>query len=170
MNELETTSERIQNLLIDMVMVMEKYKDDSGKIVDNVQKELDKSLIQQRKMMVDMVRDDVLQQASIQVKAYTENMDGARRQMVEQIREFNTYLHTVKSENQKIFRITVFSTAITLATLVIGGIALAFFYSGIISQKNWKQICLIELIMLILSVVEIAFVRKQERQGITVIE
>lgn len=30
MNELETTSERIQNLLIDMVMVMEKYKDDSG--------------------------------------------------------------------------------------------------------------------------------------------
>ena len=46
--------------------------------------------------MVDMVRDDVLQQASIQVKAYTENMDGARRQMVEQIREFNTYLHTVK--------------------------------------------------------------------------
>ena len=70
MNELETTSERIQNLLIDMVMVMEKYKDDSGKIVDNVQKELDKSLIQQRKMMVDMVRDDVLQQASIQVKAY----------------------------------------------------------------------------------------------------
>ena len=56
MNELETTSERIQNLLIDMVMVMEKYKDDSGKIVDNVQKELDKSLIQQRKMMVDMVR------------------------------------------------------------------------------------------------------------------
>ena len=116
MNELETTSERIQNLLIDMVMVMEKYKDDSGKIVDNVQKELDKSLIQQRKMMVDMVRDDVLQQASIQVKAYTENMDGARRQMVEQIREFNTYLHTVKSENQKIFRITVFSTAITLAS------------------------------------------------------
>ena len=136
MNELETTSERIQNLLIDMVMVMEKYKDDSGKIVDNVQKELDKSLIQQRKMMVDMVRDDVLQQASIQVKAYTENRDGARRQMVEQIREFNTYLHTVKSENQKIFRITVFSTAITLATLVIGGIALAFFYSGIISQKK----------------------------------
>ena len=93
MNELETTSERIQNLLIDMVMVMEKYKDDSRKIVDNVQKELDKSLIQQRKMMVDMVRDDVLQQASIQVKAYTENMDGVWRQMVEQIREFNTYLH-----------------------------------------------------------------------------
>ena len=56
--------------------------------------------------------------------------------MVEQIREFNTYLHTVKSENQKIFRITVFSTAITLATLVIGGIVLAFFYLGIISQKK----------------------------------
>ena len=31
MNELDRASEQIQNLMIDMVMVMEKYKEDSGK-------------------------------------------------------------------------------------------------------------------------------------------
>ena len=102
MNELDRASEQIQNLMIDMVMVMEKYKEDSGKIVDNIQKELDSSLNQQRKMIVDMVRDDILHHASTQVKAYTQNMDDARKQMVEQVREFNTYLCAVKSENQKI--------------------------------------------------------------------
>ena len=136
MDELDNASDRIQSLMIDMVKVMEKYKNDNEKIVSNIQRELDKSLSQQRKMMVDMVRDDLLQQASMQVDAYTKDMNEARRQMVEQVREFNTYLHTVKSENQKIFRMTVLSTAVTLATLVIGGIALAFFYSGIISQKK----------------------------------
>ena len=101
MNELDRASEQIQNLMIDMVMVMEKYKENSGKIVDNIQKELDSSLNQQRKMIVDMVRDDILHHASTQVKAYTQNMDDARKQMVEQVREFNTYLCAVKSENQK---------------------------------------------------------------------
>ena len=119
MDELDNASDRIQSLMIDMVKVMEKYKNDNEKIVSNIQRELDKSLSQQRKMMVDMVRDDLLQQASMQVEAYTEDMNEARRQMVEQVREFNTYLHTVKSENQKIFRMTVLSTAVNLATLVI---------------------------------------------------
>ena len=114
MNELDRASEQIQNLMIDMVMVMEKYKEDSGKIVDNIQKELDSSLNQQRKMIVDMVRDDILHHASTQVKAYTQNMDDARKQMVEQVREFNTYLCAVKSENQKIFRMTVLGMVLTL--------------------------------------------------------
>ena len=136
MNELDRASEQIQNLMIDMVMVMEKYKENSGKIVDNIQKELDSSLNQQRKMIVDMVRDDILHHASTQVKAYTQNMDDARTQMVEQVREFNTYLCAVKSENQKIFRMTVLGMALTLTMLVLGGIALVFFYSNIISQKK----------------------------------
>ena len=136
MDELDNASDRIQSLMIDMVKVMEKYKNDNEKIVSNIQRELDKSLSQQRKMMVDMVRDDILQQASIQVKAYTENMDEARKQMVEQVREFNTYLCAVKSENQKIFRMTVLGMALTLTMLVLGGIALVFFYSNIISQKK----------------------------------
>ena len=136
MNELDRASEQIQNLMIDMVMVMEKYKENSGKIVDNIQKELDSSLNQQRKMIVDMVRDDILHHASTQVKAYTQNMDDARKQMVEQVREFNTYLCAVKSENQKIFRMTVLGMALTLTMLVLGGIALVFFYSNIISQKK----------------------------------
>ena len=136
MNELDRASEQRQNLMIDMVMVMEKYKENSGKIVDNIQKELDSSLNQQRKMIVDMVRDDILHHASTQVKAYTQNMDDARKQMVEQVREFNTYLCAVKSANQKIFRMTVLGMALTLTMLVLGGIALVFFYSNIISQKK----------------------------------
>ena len=90
MDELDNASDRIQSLMIDMVKVMEKYKNDNEKIVSNIQRELDKSLSQQRKMMVDMVRDDLLQQASMQVDAYTKDMNEARRQMVEQVREFNT--------------------------------------------------------------------------------
>ena len=58
MDELDNASDRIQSLMIDMVKVMEKYKNDNEKIVSNIQRELDKSLSQQRKMMVDMVRED----------------------------------------------------------------------------------------------------------------
>lgn len=136
MNELDTTSERLQNLVIDMVMVLEKYKDDSGKIVNNVQKELDKSLSRQRDMMVELVRNELLDGASQQVKNYSADMEEARELMIKQVGEFNTYLQHVNKSNQKIFRQTVLGGAITLATLVVGGIALVFFYSSIISQKK----------------------------------
>ena len=49
MDELDNASDRIQSLMIDMVKVMEKYKNDNEKIVSNIQRELDKSLSQQRK-------------------------------------------------------------------------------------------------------------------------
>lgn len=136
MNEIDNTAERVQELMYDMIMVMNKYKDEQSKVVGNIQKELDKSLGEQRKMMVDMVRGDLLEKASEQVQGYAQDMDEVRSQMVEQVREFNTYLRTVNSENQKIFRTTVLGTAITLAVLLIGGVALTFFYSGIISQKK----------------------------------
>lgn len=136
MSELENTSERIQNMIVNMVMVLEKYKDESEKITGNVQRELDKSLSQQRKMMVEMVRDDLLESAVDHVKSYTKEMGDARQQMVEQVREFNAYLRSVKSENQKIFRLIVVCLTGVLATLLIGGIALVFFYSNIISEKK----------------------------------
>ena len=79
MDELDNASDRIQSLMIDMVKVMEKYKNDNEKIVSNIQRELDKSLSQQRKMMVDMVREDLLEKASVQVQEYTEDMNEARR-------------------------------------------------------------------------------------------
>ena len=46
MDELDNASDRIQSLMIDMVKVMEKYKNDNEKIVSNIQRELDKSLSQ----------------------------------------------------------------------------------------------------------------------------
>lgn len=136
MSETESAADRIQNLIVDMVMVLEKYKDESEKVTGNVQRELDKSLSQQRKMMVEMVRDDLLKNASEHVKSYTKEMGNARQQMVDQVGEFNAYLKAVKNENQKIFRLTVVSLAGTLATLVIGGVALFFFYSNIVSEKK----------------------------------
>ncbi|OSI17435.1 lytic enzyme [Neisseria dentiae] len=136
MNELDHASERLEDLIVDMVKLMTKYQNDSEKIVGNLQKELDKSLGQQRKMMVAMVKEDLMQKAASQVQSYAEDMEEARNQMIRQVAEFNTYLHSVKSENQKIFRQTVLGAAITLAALTIGGIALVFFYTNIISQKK----------------------------------
>ncbi|WP_373762127.1 lytic enzyme [Neisseria dentiae] len=136
MNELDHASERLEGLIVDMVKLMTKYQNDSEKIVGNLQKELDKSLAQQRQMMVAMVREELLQEASHQVESYTEDMEEARNQMLQQVGEFNTYLRSVKNENQKIFKQAVLGTAITLAALIIGGIALVFFYSNIISQKK----------------------------------
>lgn len=136
MSDLNHASERLESLIVDMVKLMTKYQNDSEKIVGSLQKELDKSLVQQRNMMVEMVRDELMQQASNQVQSYTEDMEKARNQMGRQVTEFNTYLYSVRNENQKIFRQFVLGTAITLAALVIGGIALVFFYSNIISQKK----------------------------------
>lgn len=136
MNELDNAADRLETIMIDMVKLMAKYQGDSEKIVSNLQKELDKSLSRQRKMMVEMVKEDILQNASRQVKGYTEDMEKARDQMLEQVGEFNTYLKSVKSSNQKIFRQTVIGAAITLAVLVVGAVSLFFFYSGVISDKK----------------------------------
>lgn len=136
MNDLNNTSERLESLIIDMAKLMAKYQSDSEKIVSNIQKEVDKSLVQQRQMMVEMVKEELLKNASLQVQSYTEDMEQARNQMLQQVREFNTYLHTVKTENQKIFRQTVLGMTATLAILLIGGIALVLFYSHIITQKK----------------------------------
>lgn len=136
MDEITSASERLENLVVDMVKLMGKYQSDSEQVIGKIQSELDKSLDRQRKMMVEMVRDELLQKASQQVRNYTEDMEEARNQMQQQVAEFNAYLRTVKSENQKIFRQTVLGVAITLATLIIGGIALVLFYSNIISQKK----------------------------------
>lgn len=128
--------ERINNLIIETAKMMSKYRQDSEEIVINIQKELDKSLVQQRKMIINMVQEELTQQTAHELREYVDDMANARSQMVEQVREFNIHLNRVTSKNQRIFRQTVLSGAITLAILLIGGIALIYFYSSIIVSKK----------------------------------
>lgn len=106
------------------------------KIVNGVQHELDKSLAEQRRIIVQMIREEITKEVSQTVHGYVEDMKDARNQMVGQVREFNSYLRKVQEENNKISSRSVLITSLTLATLVIGGIALVWFYSSVIQSKK----------------------------------
>ncbi len=96
-NELE----RAENLLIETAEVMAQFKQNGENIVRNIESKLDKSLGEQRKMITEMVRSEVTRELSVSMKGYVKDMEGARNQMLEQVREFNAYLHKVNEENKK---------------------------------------------------------------------
>jgi hypothetical protein len=131
-NELE----RAENLLIETAEVMAQFKQNGENIVRNIESKLDKSLGEQRKMITEMVRSEVTRELSVSMKGYVKDMEGARNQMLEQVQEFNAYLHKVNEENKKISSRVVLIVSITLAALVIGGIALLFFFSKMVEQKR----------------------------------
>lgn len=134
--EKHTDIERARNLIIETSGLMAAYKDNSEKIVNNVRHELDKSLNEQRHMIIQMLREEITNEISQTVHSYVEDMEETRNRMREQVREFNSYLHKVQQENNKISSRSVLITSLTLATLVVGGIALFWFYANALQSKK----------------------------------
>ena len=134
--EKHTDIERARNLIIETSGLMAAYKDNSEKIVNNVRHELDKSLNEQRRMIIQMIREEITNEISQTVHSYVEDMEETRNRMREQVREFNSYLHKVQQENNKISSRSVLITSLTLATLVVGGIALFWFYANALQSKK----------------------------------
>lgn len=135
-NEEHNNIERARNLVIETSRLMVAYKENSEKIVNGMQHELDKSLAEQRHMIIQMLREEITNEISQTVHSYVEDMEEARNRMREQVREFNSYLHKVQQENNKISSRSVLITSLTLATLVVGGIALFWFYSSVVQSKK----------------------------------
>lgn len=134
--DVKTDTERARHLIIETSRLMSAYQENSEKVVNNVRHELDKSLSEQRKMIIQMVREELTKEAAQVVSRYVADMEKARNQMVEQVREFNSYLYKVQEENKKISSRSVWVTTLTLATLVVGGIALFWFYSNVLQSKK----------------------------------
>jgi len=131
-NELE----QAHNLLLETAEVMTQFRQSTHQIVQNLEDKLDKSLYDQRKMITEMVRAEVTKEMSNSVAGYVRDMEKARNQMADQVREFNAYLNKVNEENQKISSRLVWIISLAMATLVIGGLALSFFYTMLIDQKR----------------------------------
>lgn len=134
--DLQTETERAQNLVLETARLMAVYKENSEKIVNDVRQELDKSLNQQRQMISKMVREELTKEAAQTVQGYVDDMEAARNQMIEQVREFNSYLRKVQEDNKKISTRSVTVVSLTLAALVVGGIALFWFYSSVLQNKK----------------------------------
>ncbi|WP_373753683.1 lytic enzyme [Neisseria weixii] len=134
--ELKTDFERAQNLIIETSRLMAAYKDNSEQIVNNVRQELDKSLNQQRQMINAIIREELTKDAAKSVQGYVDDMAAVRNQMAEQVREFNSYLRKVQEDNKKLATRSVMVVAWTLTTLVVGGIALFWFYAGVLQSKK----------------------------------
>ena len=128
--------ERAHNLLLETAEVMAQFKQNGSQIVRSLQEKLDKSLFDQREMITDMVKNEVTREMSVSVAGYVRDMENARTQMANQVREFNSYLNKVNEENKKISSRLVLIVSISMATLIIGGLALFFFYSMLIEQKR----------------------------------
>ncbi|WP_308187098.1 hypothetical protein [Neisseria subflava] len=93
--EENTDIEQARSLVIETSRLMVAYRDNSEKLVNDVRNELDKSLIEQRRMLVQMIREEVTKEVSQAVYAYVKDMEKARNQMADQVREFNGYLRKV---------------------------------------------------------------------------
>ena len=88
-NELE----QAHNLLLETAEVMVQFRQSAHQIVQNLEDKLDKSLYDQRKMITEMVRAEVTKEMSNSVAGYVRDMEKARNQMADQVREFNVYLN-----------------------------------------------------------------------------
>ncbi|WP_373754069.1 lytic enzyme [Neisseria weixii] len=87
-------------------------------------------------MISAMVREELTKEAAQTVQGYVDDMAAARNQMAEQVREFNSYLRKVQEDNKKLVTRSVMTVTWTLATLVVGGIALFWFYAGVLQSKK----------------------------------
>lgn len=134
--EVDDDFKRAHNLVVETSRLMSAYQENSEKVVNDVRYELDKSLNVQRKMITQMVREELTKEATQTVQGYVNDMETARNQMVEQVREFNSYLRKVQEDNKKISTRSVTVVSLTLAALVVGGIALFWFYSSVLQNKK----------------------------------
>lgn len=134
--EVDDDFKRAHNLLVETSRLMSAYQQNSEKVVNNVRHELDRSLNEQRRMIIQMVREELTKEAAQTVQGYVDDMEAVRNQMAEQVREFNTYLRKVQEENKKISTRSVTVVSLTLATLVVGGIVLFWFYSIVLKEKK----------------------------------
>ncbi|WP_373746061.1 lytic enzyme [Neisseria dentiae] len=134
--EVDDDFKRAHNLVVETSRLMSAYQENSEKVVNDVRHELDKSLNEQRKMITKMVREELTKEATQTVQGYVNDMEAARNQMVEQVREFNSYLRKVQEDNKKISTRSVTVVSLTLAALVVGGIALFWFYSSVLQNQK----------------------------------
>ena len=91
------------NLLLETAEVMVQFRQSAHQIVQNLEDKLDKSLYDQRKMITEMVRAEVTKEMSNSVAGYVRDMEKARNQMANQVREFNVYLNKVNEEKSEDF-------------------------------------------------------------------
>lgn len=134
--EVDDDFKRAHNLLVETSRLMSAYQQNSEKVVNNVRHELDRSLNEQRRMIIQMVREELTKEAAQTVQGYVDDMEAVRNQMAEQVREFNSYLRKVQEDNKKISTRSVTVVSLTLAALVVGGIALFWFYSSVLQNKK----------------------------------
>lgn len=73
--EENTDIEQARSLVIETSRLMVAYRDNSEKLVNDVRNELDKSLIEQRRMLVQMIREEVTKEVSQTVYAYVKDME-----------------------------------------------------------------------------------------------
>lgn len=135
--------EQAQNLLLETASLMAKFRHDTDKIVDivdDVQSKLNdalnKSLIEQRNLIIGLVKEEITQETGMAIKRYVTDIDNIQNNLSRQVYEFNQYLSIINKRNRQLSSRWLMISSITLASLVIGAITLVFFFSQVISQKK----------------------------------
>lgn len=82
--------------------------------------------------IVKTVHSDVKEGLENTIRSYQKSLDESRQNIIKHTREFNAYLQETATKNRQLARLSWIITAVSLVVMLIGSIALSFYYKSII--------------------------------------
>ena len=128
--------EKVDQFLEAATALLQHYERQMDSVVEKAQQQLDVSVSQQKKEMTEFVRENIKTELGSVLKGYTADMEENRQKMIAQTAELNIYLHHVNKKNRQLSFRSWLAVLLSLITLLVGVIGLAYYYSQIIVRNK----------------------------------
>lgn len=110
-----------------MALLAKIYEQNMNRLSEKIGRDFEAETLQYKNEMTAFVKENIKNGLDSVLKAYVEEMDGARERMIGQTKEFNAYLHEVNRKNRQLAQRSWIITTACLAALSVGMIGAGWY-------------------------------------------
>ena len=133
---IEKNPEQLDTLLEAAMMLLEKQKEKNEEYAGQTRREFISLLAGMKQELTEFSRENIKTELDSVLKGYVSDMEEVRQKMIEQSKEFNSYLYYVNKKNKQLVFRSWLAVSVSLVLLLTGGIWMGYYYSQIISQNK----------------------------------
>lgn len=135
MNTVKDT-EQLDILLQTAMMLLEKQSNQNQQHISQTQKEFISLLENMKQELMECSCTQVKNELDTVLKGYASDMEAVREKMLEQTKEFNSYLHIINIKNKQLVFRSWLAVSLSLVLLLIGGAGIAYYYSQLVNKHK----------------------------------
>ncbi|WP_373776110.1 hypothetical protein [Neisseria dentiae] len=132
----EQSLKQMEQFLGAAAALTQQYERQMGAFAEQARQQLDSAVSQQKREMMQFVRENIQSELDSVLKGYAADMEEVRQKMVTQSSEFNTYLSFVNRKNRQLAFRSWLAVSVSLAVLLIGGAWIAYYYAQVVGKNK----------------------------------